>query len=213
MIRTYSKAKNGSVKLSANFTVSEFCCHDGSDVILVDDALVAILQKIRDHFKKAVNITSAYRTAAWNARSGGASSSYHCKGMAADIQITGVSPITVALYAQSIGAGGVGLYLYTGGNFVHVDSRATKTRWIQSTKYGGYTVVSSIFPVLKVGSKGDAVRLLQRGIGCKEDGGFGEKTAAALLAAQKKWFADEREHDGVCGAKCWEKVQKSLGTA
>lgn len=209
MIRTYSKARDGSKKLSANFTVAEFYCHDGSDVIVVDDALVALIQKIRDHFGRAVNITSAYRTAAWNKKQGGAQNSYHSRGMAADIQIAGVSPIAIALYAQSIGAGGIGLYLYSGGMFVHVDNRSSKTRWVQATKSGGYTVVASIFPTLKTGSKGDAVRLMQRGIGCKEDGVFGKKdTETTLKAYQKKNGLDD---DGVCGSMTWVKIQKNLG--
>ncbi len=210
MAATYSVKRQGSVKLAPNFTVKEFQCHDGSDTVLVDGALVTLLQKIRDHFGKAVHITSAYRTAAWNKKQGGSSNSYHTKGMAADIQIIGVSPVEVALYAQSIGAGGVGLYLYSGGNFVHVDSRTAKTRWIQARKSGGYTVVPSIFPTVQRGSRGDAVRLLQRGIGAAEDGVFGSGTHAALVSFQKKCFLDTKEHDGICGVKTWTEVVKAL---
>ena len=65
-VKTYSRAKEGSKKLSENFKVSEFKCKDGSDKILVDEALVDVLQDIRDHFGKAVNINSAYRTESYN---------------------------------------------------------------------------------------------------------------------------------------------------
>ena len=53
MLRVYSKSKYGNMKLSANFKVKEFACKDGSDPIFTNDELVEVLQKIRDHFKKA----------------------------------------------------------------------------------------------------------------------------------------------------------------
>ena len=65
-IKAYSLAKDGNKKLSANFAVKEFRCKDGTDPIFIDDVLVKLLQNIRNHFGKAVTITSAYRTAAHN---------------------------------------------------------------------------------------------------------------------------------------------------
>ena len=70
-IKTYSRKKQGNLKLSANFTVKEFACKDGSDKILVDSELVSVLQKIRDHFGKAITINSAYRNASYNKNVGG----------------------------------------------------------------------------------------------------------------------------------------------
>ena len=61
MAKKYSKAKDGNKQLSTNFKVREFACKDGSDAILIDDELVKLLQKIRDHFGKPVVINSAYR--------------------------------------------------------------------------------------------------------------------------------------------------------
>ena len=55
-IKAYSYAKDGSKALSKNFHVREFQCKDRSDPIFIDDELVTLLQKIRDHFGKAVNI-------------------------------------------------------------------------------------------------------------------------------------------------------------
>lgn len=124
---TYSKSKNGNQKLSNNFTVKEFACRDGSDTIKIDRQLVNYLQKIRDHYGKPVNITSAYRTASYNKKVGGASNSYHMKGMAADIYISGVSPQNIADYAKSIGIKGVGTYKSQG--FVHIDTRTSKYYW------------------------------------------------------------------------------------
>lgn len=126
-VKTYSRKKSDSVQLTANFRVAEFACHDGSDTVLVSDELVALLQKIREHFGKPVTVNSAYRTAAWNAKQGGAPKSQHLLGMAADISIAGVSPLTIAQYAEFLQpkAGGIGVYQ----SFTHVDVRAVRTRW------------------------------------------------------------------------------------
>lgn len=111
--------------MSKNFKVKEFACNDGSDTIYIDNQLVWYLQKIRDNYGKAVIINSAYRTSSYNKKVGGATNSYHIKGMAADIRINGVSPKTLAAYAKSIGIKGVGTYK----NFVHVDTRTYKSYW------------------------------------------------------------------------------------
>ncbi len=126
-VKTHSKRKDGGVKLSANFKVAEFACHDGSDTVLVSDELVVLLQKIRDHFGKPVTINSAYRTQVWNTKQGGAPKSQHLLGKAADITISGVSPLAVAQYAEFLQskAGGIGVYQ----SFTHVDVRAVRTRW------------------------------------------------------------------------------------
>ena len=126
-IKAYSKAKDGNTKLSANFKVREFACTDGSDPIFIDTELVKVLQKIRNHFGKSVTITSAYRTPTKNKACGGETYSQHLYGKAADIQIKGVAPKTVAAYANTLlpKSGGIGTYQ----NFTHVDVRATKSRW------------------------------------------------------------------------------------
>ena len=46
-INAYSKAKDGSKKLSTHFKVKEFACGDGSDAVLVAPRLVMVLQSIR----------------------------------------------------------------------------------------------------------------------------------------------------------------------
>ena len=73
-IKQYSLAKDGAKQLSPAFKVREFRCRDGSDAIMVDEALTVLLQAIREHFGKAVVITSGYRTATHNTAVGGAKS-------------------------------------------------------------------------------------------------------------------------------------------
>lgn len=126
-IKAFSYAKDGTKFLSTNFRVREFRCQDGTDPIFIDLDLVDVLQKIRDHFGKAVTITSAFRTASHNKRVGGATYSQHLYGKAADIKVTGVAPNVVAEYVETLmpNTGGIGRY----STFTHVDVRKTKARW------------------------------------------------------------------------------------
>ena len=108
-IKAYSYAKDGNRKLSANFAVKEFRCKDGSDPIFIDDELVTLLQKIRDHFGKSVTITSAYRTAAHNKAVKGATYSQHCYGKAAAIRVQGVLKLWLPMprpYCRIVAASG-----------------------------------------------------------------------------------------------------------
>jgi len=124
--------KGVATQLSKNFKSTEFDCHgDGCCTTTeVDPKLVTYLQTIRDHFGKAVNISSGYRCATHNKSVGGAVGSRHTKGQAADIYINGVTPLEIARYAEQLGILGIGLYeTDEDGHFVHVDTRATKSFW------------------------------------------------------------------------------------
>lgn len=126
-VKAYSKAKDGGVKLSTNFKVREFACTDGSDPVFIAPELVAVLQKIRTHFGKAVTINSAYRTPSKNKAVGGATYSQHLYGTAADIVVKGVKPQIVAAYAEKLmpDKGGIGIY----NTFTHIDVREKRSRW------------------------------------------------------------------------------------
>jgi uncharacterized protein YcbK (DUF882 family) len=80
--------------------------------------LVGILRRASNHFGSEAVITSGFR------RGRG----YHAKCMAADVQMAGVSPGTLARYFRSqSGVGGVGTYGHT--RSVHVDVASRVYSW------------------------------------------------------------------------------------
>lgn len=134
---TYSLAKDGNKKLSEHFTVKEFACRDGSDVVKIDTKLVELLEKIRAYYGLPVHITSAYRTPTYNKSVGGASASYHIKGMAADIVVKGKTPRDMLLRAINLGVKGRGVYTWG----IHVDTRALPKLWYQIKPGAAYIYV------------------------------------------------------------------------
>ena len=127
-VKVYSLSAEGAKQITPHFKVREFACSDGSDVVFVATSLVDILEAIRVHFGRPVTITSGYRTVSYNAGLKNSSKkSQHCNGLAADIQVEGHTPLEVYNYTCSLlgDHGGVGIY----NTFVHVDVRATKSRF------------------------------------------------------------------------------------
>jgi uncharacterized protein YcbK (DUF882 family) len=123
------------MRLTTNFSLPEFASKDGSDfpedVKLNLSELAHNLQALRDHFGRSITITSGYRSASHNLRIGGARDSFHVRGMAADIQISGITPrqvydaIEALIKEGKMKEGGLGLYK----DFCHYDIRAKRIRW------------------------------------------------------------------------------------
>ena len=212
MVKSYKRSEK--VQLSKNFRLDEFKCKCGKcDPILLDEKLVELLQKIRDHFGKSVNVNSGYRCPSHNAspKVGGNPGSHHMKGMAADIHVEGVTPAEVAKYAESIGIQRIGLY----DTFVHIGSDPSRHFWkghnsIPVETFGGKAATVGItLPVLKKGSRGDSVMALQallEGYGYEcggVDGSFGSGTLVALKEYQQDC---EMAVDGSCGAETWSRL-------
>ena len=115
--------------VSPHFALKEFACkccgrtHKNG----VPTRLLDLLEDIRAHFGKPVNINSGYRCPNHNAAVGGAKGSQHLKGTAADLWISGVDPQKVYDFADGLvgHAGGVGDY----DTFTHIDVRGHKARW------------------------------------------------------------------------------------
>lgn len=125
------------MKLTQNFSLSEFDCKDGTPVpkkyIQNAQEVANNLQVLRDYLNKPVRITgSGYRTPAHNKKVGGAPKSQHLTCSAADINADGYTPkqlynqIEKLISTGKMKQGGLGLYK----TFVHYDTRGTAARWV-----------------------------------------------------------------------------------
>lgn len=128
-----------SKRLSPNFHSQEFRCSCGCGAEEVSQALVNLLQSIRDQVGP-LRITSGVRCAESNAKlDGAAKRSWHVPrggiGHAADIKYasgTSTPGAILKLYviADQLGARGLGLY----SNRIHVDVRTgARARWVHSS--------------------------------------------------------------------------------
>lgn len=193
--------------ITKNFTRAEFQCPCGCTAQMVDEMLAQKLQIIRTIYNVPLKITSGYRCVKHNAAVGGAKSSKHLYGIAADVKDpTGkLNPVALGILANHT-FGGVGIYWYGTAAFIHVDLRKTKATWL-CTKSGVYQYTSHnsfILPTVRKGSSGEmnksAIKMLQRLLGLPVDGIFGAKTETAVRDAQK---AHGLEVDGIAGKKTW----------
>ena len=123
------------MKLTENFSLDEFKSKDGSsfpaEVVQNLSTLAVQLQALRDEVKKPTTVLSGYRSKEHNLKIGGALDSYHVRGMAADIQVSGMNPkqvydtIEKLIKENKMMEGGLGLYK----TWVHYDYRNKKIRW------------------------------------------------------------------------------------
>lgn len=96
------------------------------EVVRMDRRLIDILSATQYLLGgRTLTVISGYRSRRTNdalrrRSSGVAKNSYHCKGMACDIRVEGVSVAEIERAGRRIGCGGVGIY--TRSNFVHIDS-------------------------------------------------------------------------------------------
>ncbi len=102
-----------------------FRCHYNDRMQPIDPGLFLLMDRIHTRLgagRRPLHLISGYRSPEYNQLlisrgSGVAKRSFHLKGMAADIQIKGVSLASLCREARQIQGGGVGLY----SKFVHVD--------------------------------------------------------------------------------------------
>ena len=129
----FDETLNPTEKISDHFGVWEFKCKDSSRVIVLDKALVELLEIIRLHYNKPLHINSGYRTVQYNATLKNSSpKSQHILGKAADIWLNDVSPKQLYSWLDSSYPNSLGIGIYD--TFVHVDVREGKSRWDYRTK-------------------------------------------------------------------------------
>ncbi|TQR29163.1 peptidase M15 family protein [Campylobacter sp. MIT 99-7217] len=129
------------MKDNAYFKESEFKCKCGKcqmPLNVPSDELIDLLCEIREHFNAPIIINSGYRCATHNAKVGGAKSSQHTIGSAADFVVKGVKTQVVYEYILSVyGQRALGIAIKHNfkdpfAGFVHLDTRGKKARWTYS---------------------------------------------------------------------------------
>ncbi len=106
-----------------------------------------VLQKVRDHYGMGVKVNSGFRHPLVNAKVGGSTTSDHCKGFAADIEIPGIPNADLAQWiADNCEFRQLILEFYTVGvpdsGWVHVSFNPAdnKKQVLTATKQNGKTV-------------------------------------------------------------------------
>jgi len=123
------------MRITENFSLSEFDCKDGSELptALLPNVLDLAdnLQVLRDYLGVPISINSAYRTLEYNRNIGGSSKSQHLLAKAADIVVESKTPEQVANIIKYLISEGKmvqgGLKAYD--TFTHYDIRGHKARW------------------------------------------------------------------------------------
>ena len=147
------------MKLTENFSLSELtrsqtATRKGIENQPNDEQLAnlvalceCVLQPIRDHFGKSVRISSGLRVPELNAAIGGSTTSDHCRGMAADIEVPPVDNLELARWIEGSGLAFRQLILeyYDGtpdSGWIHVsyDPADNKRQVLTATKQNGKTV-------------------------------------------------------------------------
>lgn len=123
------------MQLTDNFEASEFFVSESFPHLVSEwseltrakqeriKQLAKRLQGLRDLLSLPIEITSGYRDKVLNTHVKGSSNSYHTKGMAADIEVHGMSAKNVQETLKHWD-GGLGSY----SNFTHIDL-GPKRRW------------------------------------------------------------------------------------
>ncbi|MDR7856289.1 D-Ala-D-Ala carboxypeptidase family metallohydrolase [Tissierella sp.] len=187
------------IKISKDFSLHEFQCKDGSQLVKLDSNLLDKLQQLRDRLGLPTIINSAYRTLEHNKKVKGSTNSQHLLGKAVDISITNqkLDIETIRDIADAIGFTGIGIY----DTFIHLDVREIPNKWDLRTKKG--------IDSMKKGSRGNDVKELQLklnklgyNVGVA-DGIFGTATDREVRKFQKD---NKLVADGIVGKKTLEEL-------
>lgn len=125
--------------LSKHFSENEFWCQ-GEDQgtcscghsLYVDQRLIDLLEQLRSNIGGPLEISSGYRCRVHNKAIGGASSSQHCDGTAADVICPDhLSTGEFLWYVSQLPFDGIGVYDRGGygSGWIHVDVREGGSSW------------------------------------------------------------------------------------
>lgn len=147
--------RGGDLQLGRWFRLSEFTRTGtklpndppAAAVQALQALVTTVLDPLRDGVGKAVNVTSGYRSAEVNAAVGGADSSQHSKGEAADVRVDGYTPDQLANTIDRLGLPYDQLIVYGWSGHVHVSHKLNgaqrRERLFQAVKGGPYVRTSS----------------------------------------------------------------------
>ncbi len=115
------------IQLTENFNLREFYCkgeRPPEELIPNIQRVADNLQMIRNYFGKPIHINSGWRCEKHNSQLDNASKkSFHLSGLASDIRMSGISPLTIYKWAkQNTAFKGFGI----GNTYLHVDLRPVK---------------------------------------------------------------------------------------
>ena len=108
-----------------NFKTSEFACHCGCGLNIIDQRVIDMAQAIRDAIGVPIHINSGCRCEIHNKASGGVSDSFHTKGLAADLSCTLGAKLLFVAIANLKAQGKLHdleyCIWYAAKDFVHID--------------------------------------------------------------------------------------------
>lgn len=111
--------------------------------LMIDEAAMDKLQKLRTILGKPLLITSAYRSEAHNRVVGGASRSQHRLAKAFDVRMDNHDPWHFEEVARTVGFTGFGHYPKSG--FMHIDTGPAR-RWNDGSDFPRKNVATPTFP-------------------------------------------------------------------